>query len=143
MSRPRPHRSVAAAKISWTIAENTRSPAVPGIALDVAPGALVAGLGPNAAGTGGRSNVNIISSDMPGETSASGPRYRRATEVMKIVRTSSNGEHSDFDGEFYKSKLDPPRIATLSGRCPAFYFGGSSEDARECAAEGCDVYSMW
>jgi alkanesulfonate monooxygenase len=100
-------------------------------------------LGPNAAGTGGRLNVNIISSDMPGETLASGPRYRRATEVMKIVRTLLNGEHLDFDGEFYKLKLDPPRIATLSGRCPAFYFGGLSEDARECAAEGCDVYLMW
>jgi alkanesulfonate monooxygenase len=100
-------------------------------------------LGPNAAGTGGRLNVNIISSDMPGETLASAPRYARATEVMKIVRTLLNGEALDHQGEFYKLKLDPPRIQTLSGRCPAFYFGGLSPEARECAAEGCDVYLMW
>jgi alkanesulfonate monooxygenase len=100
-------------------------------------------LGPNAAGTGGRLNVNIISSDMPGETIASGPRYARATEIMKIVRTLLNGESLDFQGEFYKLKLDPPRVGTLSGKCPAFYFGGLSHDARECAAEASDVYLMW
>jgi alkanesulfonate monooxygenase len=100
-------------------------------------------LGPNAEGTGGRLNVNIISSDMPGETIASGPRYARATEIMKIVRTLLNGEHLDFQGEFYNLKLDPPRIGTISGRCPAFYFGGLSHEARECAAEACDVYLMW
>jgi alkanesulfonate monooxygenase len=100
-------------------------------------------LGPDAAGTGGRLNVNIISSDMPGETLASAPRYARTTEVMKIVRTLLNGESLDHEGEFYTLKLDPPRITTLSGRCPPLYFGGLSPDARECAAEGCDVYLMW
>ena len=100
-------------------------------------------LGPNAAGTGGRLNVNIISSDMPGEALASAPRYARATEVMKIVRTLLDGQSLDHDGEFYKLKLDPPRIGTMSGKCPPFYFGGLSPDARECAAEACDVYLMW
>lgn len=100
-------------------------------------------LGPNADGTGGRLNVNIISSDMPGEQMASGPRYARATEVMKIVRTLLNGQSLDHEGEFYKLKLDPPRITTISGKAPAFYFGGLSHEARECAAEGCDVYLMW
>jgi len=100
-------------------------------------------LGPNASGTGGRLNVNIISSDMPGEKIESGPRYARATEIMKIVRTLLNGEALDFQGDFYNLKLDPPRITTLSGKCPAFYFGGLSHEARECAAEACDVYLMW
>lgn len=100
-------------------------------------------LGPNAAGNRGRLNVNIISSDMPGEAMASAPRYRRATEVMQIVRTLLNGESLDHQGEFYTLKLDPPRVSTISGQCPAFYFGGLSEDARECAAQGCDVYLMW
>lgn len=100
-------------------------------------------LGPNADGSGGRLNVNIISSDMPGEKIESGPRYRRATEIMKIVRTLLNGEHLRFQGEFYDLDLDPPRIATLSGKCPPFYFGGLSHEARECAAEACDVYLMW
>lgn len=100
-------------------------------------------LGPNAAGTGGRLNVNIISSPMPGETMESGPRYRRGTEIMKIIRTLLNGEHLDFQGEFYNLKLDPARITTLSGKCPNFYFGGLSHEARECAAEAADVYLMW
>lgn len=100
-------------------------------------------LGPNAEGTGGRLNVNIISSDMPGEKIESGPRYARATEIMKIVRTLLNGESLDFQGEFYNLKLDPPRITTNSGQCPAFYFGGLSHEARECAAEAADVYLMW
>ena len=100
-------------------------------------------LGPNGANTGGRLNVNIISSDMPGETLSGKARYTRATEVVKIVRTLLDGGSLDHQGEFYQLKLDPPRITTISGKCPAFYFGGLSEDARECAAEGCDVYLMW
>lgn len=100
-------------------------------------------LGPNAASTGGRLNVNIISSDMPGEKIESGPRYARATEIMKIVRTLLNGEHLDFQGEFFNLKLDPARITTISGKCPAFYFGGLSHEARECAAEAADIYLMW
>ncbi|MBX9642805.1 MAG: LLM class flavin-dependent oxidoreductase [Novosphingobium sp.] len=100
-------------------------------------------LGPDASGTGGRLNVNIISSDMPGEKIESGPRYARATEIMKIVRTLLNGEHLDFQGEFFNLKLDPARITTISGKCPAFYFGGLSHEARECAAEAADVYLMW
>jgi alkanesulfonate monooxygenase len=92
---------------------------------------------------GGRLNVNIISSDLPGETLASGPRYRRTVEVMHILRTLLNGQALDHQGEHYHFKLDPPRIRTVSGRCPPLYFGGLSEDAREAAAEGCDVYLMW
>ncbi|WP_309622581.1 LLM class flavin-dependent oxidoreductase [Novosphingobium sp.] len=99
-------------------------------------------LGADAQGNG-RLNVNIISSDMPGEKIESGPRYARATEIMQIVRTLLNGEHLDFQGEFFNLRLDPPRISTLSGKCPAFYFGGLSHEARECAAEAADVYLMW
>ena len=92
---------------------------------------------------GGRLTINIISSDLPGETLASAPRYRRTVEGMAILRTLLDGRPLDHDGEFWKLKLDPPRIGTVSGRAPAFYFGGLSEDAREAAAAGCDVYLMW
>ena len=100
-------------------------------------------LGANPSGGGGRLNINIISSDLPGEKLESAPRYARTTEVIKILRTLLSGDHLDHQGEFYRMKLDPPRMTTLSGKPPAFYFGGLSEDARECAAEGCDVYLMW
>ena len=92
---------------------------------------------------GGRLAINIISSDMPGETLASAPRYRRTVEVMHLLRALLNGEAVDFDGDFYKMKIEPPRIRPVAGQAPAFYFGGLSEDAREAAAEGCDVYLMW
>ena len=67
---------------------------------------------------GGRLTVNIISSDLPGETLASAPRYRRTVEVMTILKTLLNGDRLDFEGEFYQLKLDPPRVGTVSGQCP-------------------------
>jgi alkanesulfonate monooxygenase len=92
---------------------------------------------------GGRLTVNIISSDLPGETLPSGPRYRRTVEAMQILRNLLNGEPLDFEGEFWKLKLDPPRVGTVGGKVPPLYFGGLSTDAREAAAQGCDVYLMW
>lgn len=92
---------------------------------------------------GGRLTVNIISSDMPGETLPSAPRYRRTVEAMEILRTLLRGEPLNFDGEFWKLQLDPPRVHTISGQAPPFYFGGLSPDAREAAARGCDVFLMW
>jgi alkanesulfonate monooxygenase len=91
----------------------------------------------------GRLTINIISSELPGEQLASAPRYQRTVELMHILRTALNGEKLDIDGTFYKLKLDPPRVKTVSGKCPPMYFGGLSEDAREAAAKGCDVYLMW
>ncbi|GGI87314.1 alkanesulfonate monooxygenase [Polymorphobacter multimanifer] len=91
----------------------------------------------------GRLTVNIISSDMPGETMASAPRYARTVEVMQILKTILNGEPLDHQGEHYKLKLDPPGVTTMSGKCPPLYFGGLSPDAREAAARAADVYLMW
>ncbi len=90
-----------------------------------------------------RLTVNIISSDMPGETLASAPRYARTVEVMTILKTILNGESLDHHGEHYRLKLDPPGVTTISGRCPPLYFGGLSPDAREAAARAADVYLMW
>ena len=92
---------------------------------------------------GGRLAVNIISSDMPGEKLASGPRYARTVEAMHILKTLLNGESLDHQGEFWNLKLDPPRVGMLSGKAPQLSFGGLSEDARDAAAKGCDVYLMW
>ena len=92
---------------------------------------------------GGRLTVNIISSDLPGAPLPSGPRYRRTLEVMDIVRTLLDGNAIAHHGEFFDIELEPPSATTVSGRCPPFYFGGLSEDARECAAAGADVYLMW
>ena len=91
----------------------------------------------------GRLTVNIISSEMPGETMGSAPRYDRTVELMLILKTLLNGQPLDHQGEHWKLKLDPPRITTVSGKCPPLYFGGLSPDAREAAAKAADVYLMW
>lgn len=92
---------------------------------------------------GGRLTVNIISSDLPGQTLESTPRYRRTVEAMHILRTLLNGEPLRHDGEFWQLDVAPPRVTTVSGRCPSFYFGGLSPAARDAAAAGADVYLMW
>jgi alkanesulfonate monooxygenase len=91
----------------------------------------------------GRLKVNIISSDMPGEKLASAARYARTVEAMQILKTLLNGEHLDHRGEFWQLDIAPPRVTTVSGKAPLLYFGGLSEDAREAAAKGCDVFLMW
>ncbi len=91
----------------------------------------------------GRLTVNIISSDMPGETLASAPRYARTLEVMQILKRLLGGQPLDHQGEHYRIMLPPPGVTTLSGKCPPLYFGGLRADAREAAAQGCDVYLMW
>lgn len=92
---------------------------------------------------GGRLTINIISSDVPGETLESEPRYRRSTEIMYCLRELLDGRPVDFQGDFINLKVDPPRIKTVSGKSPLFYFGGLSPAARECAAAGADVFLMW
>ena len=92
---------------------------------------------------GGRLTVNIISSDMPGESLDSARRYRRTLEWMHVLRTLLDGRPVDFHGEFVDLSLEPPRARTVSGRCPLFYFGGFSEAATETAAEACDVFLTW
>ncbi len=92
---------------------------------------------------GGRLAINIISSDLPGEKLESAPRYARTVEAMHILRTLLDGKPLDHDGDFWKLKVDPPRVTTVSGRCPALYFGGLSEAARDAAATNADVYLMW
>jgi len=92
---------------------------------------------------GGRVDVNIISSDLPGAAIPSEPRYERTLEVMRIVRTLLDGEALGHHGAFYDLELEPPGTTTVTGRCPPFYFGGLSDAARECAAAGADVYLMW
>ena len=91
----------------------------------------------------GRLTINIISSDLPGETLPSGPRYQRTREHMQTLRRLLNGESVDFHGEFVDLTLDPPRIATTTGACPPFYFGGFSPEAKRTAAEQADVFLTW
>jgi len=92
---------------------------------------------------GGRLKLNIISSEMPGETLAGGPRYRRTVEAMHILRRLLRGERLQFSGDHYHLELEPPRLCAEAPSNPLFYFGGLSPEARTAAAEAADVYLMW
>jgi len=92
---------------------------------------------------GGRLTVNIISSDRPGESLASEPRYQRTLEEMQILRNLLDRRTVEHHGDTYELDVEPPRTATVSGTCPPLYFGGLSEHAREVAAREADVYLMW
>ena len=93
--------------------------------------------------SGGRLTVNIISSDLPGQTLASGPRYARTAEVMLAMKSLLGGEATAVHSDHYDFAVDPPGVTTVSGRCPPLYFGGLSPDARDAAARAADVYLMW
>ena len=41
---------------------------------------------------------------------------------MHILKTLLNGEALDHDGEFWKLKVEPARIGTVSGKAPPLYF---------------------
>ncbi len=92
---------------------------------------------------GGRLTINIISSDIPGAPLESEPRYQRTREWMTVLRSLLNGESVDFHGEFVDLVVDPPRMRTVSGACPPFYFGGFSPAAKDTAAEHADVFLTW
>ena len=92
---------------------------------------------------GGRLNVNIISSDIPGEALESAPRYQRTREWMQVLRKLLNRESIDFHGDFVDLQLDPPRASTVDGTCPPFYFGGFSPAAKDVAAAEADLFLTW
>ncbi len=91
----------------------------------------------------GRLAINIISSDVPGETLSSAERYERTRETMHALRDLLNGVGVAVQGKHLEFAVEPPNARTVSGRAPLFYFGGLSEPARAVAAECADVFLMW
>lgn len=93
--------------------------------------------------SGGRLTINIISSDIPGQTLPSEARYRRTSEWMEALRCLMSGQAVDMEGEFVTLRVDPPRLLSGARACPPFYFGGFSEDAKAVAAQHADVFLTW
>jgi len=90
---------------------------------------------------GGRLTVNIISSELAGETLGSVERYQRTAEAMALLKAFWSEDHVHHEGEWWT--YDLPTTATRTRTPPPLYFGGTSEPAREAAAQHADVYLMW
>ena len=90
---------------------------------------------------GGRLTINIISSDRAGESLSSEDRYARTGEAMALLKSFWSDSHVRHDGKWWSYDIDtgPTRTSTP----PPMYFGGTSEPARDVAAQYADVYLMW
>ena len=90
---------------------------------------------------GGRLTVNIISSELAGETLGSAERYQRTGEAMALLKAFWSDDHVRHEGQWWT--YDLPTTATRTRTPPPLYFGGTSEPARQVAAEHADCYLMW
>jgi alkanesulfonate monooxygenase len=91
----------------------------------------------------GRLSLNIISSDLPGLREEGGYRYRRTSEIIRILRSAWAEGRIKSDGELYQFDLPGAPVRPYQRSGPLLYFGGLSEVAREVAAWLCDVYLLW
>ena len=62
---------------------------------------------------------------------------------MYVLRELLDRKPVHFDGEFVKLHLDPPRISTVSGRSPLFYFVACRRRPGSARPAGADVFLMW
>jgi alkanesulfonate monooxygenase len=103
--------------------------------------------------SGGRLLVNLVTGGDPEELAGDGlflphaQRYELSREFLQIWRevltASHDGEAIDFDGEQLKVKGGKLLYPPISRPYPPVYFGGSSEEAHELAAEQVDTYLTW
>lgn len=97
--------------------------------------------------TGNRLALNIVTGGDDAEMHRYGDqvdksaRYRRTGEFLTVVRGIWNNPEFSFRGEFYD--VAEARTAYPIEHVPTIYFGGSSPEAIEVAAEHADVYLTW
>lgn len=92
----------------------------------------------------GHLTVNIISSELPGETLDSQARYARSREVCQILRQFWTQDNIEHTGHFYSLNLPTAPCRAYQGNGgPLLYFGGLSPDALDLCASECDVFLMW
>ena len=103
--------------------------------------------------SGGRLLVNLVTGGDRDELEGDGlflpheQRYEQSTEFLTIWREvlarSHTGESFDFDGKHLRVKGSKVLYPPLSKPYPPIFFGGSSEEAHELAAQQLDTYLTW
>lgn len=76
-----------------------------------------------------------------------GARYQQSAEFIRIwrevLRASHAGESVDYEGDHLSVKDARLLFPSVNRPYPPVYFGGSSEEAHELAAEQVDTYLTW
>lgn len=103
--------------------------------------------------SGGRLLINLVTGGDAAELAGDGQflphgeRYAQAAEFMTIWREilarSHRGEALDFDGQHLKVEGAKLLYPPLQRPYPPLFFGGSSPEAHELAAEQLDTYLTW
>jgi alkanesulfonate monooxygenase len=103
--------------------------------------------------SGGRLLVNLVTGGDPEELEGDGlflphaQRYEQSREFLTIWREllarSHGGDSFDFEGRHLSVRGGKLLYPPLSKPYPPVFFGGSSEEAHELAAEQVDTYLTW
>ncbi|KAF1048392.1 FMNH2-dependent alkanesulfonate monooxygenase [Xylophilus sp.] len=99
--------------------------------------------------TGGRVLINVVTGGDPDENRGDGlhldhrQRYEASSEFLHIWRRVLQGESVDFDGRHLQVKNAKALYPPVQKPYPPLYFGGSSNEAHDLAAEQVDVYLTW
>ncbi|CAM3617153.1 FMNH2-dependent alkanesulfonate monooxygenase [Rahnella bruchi] len=99
--------------------------------------------------SGGRALFNLVTGGDPSELAAEGlhlnhkERYEASAEFTRIWRRVLEGETVDYEGKHIQVKgaslMHPP----VQYPRPPLYFGGSSDEAQDLAAEQVELYLTW
>lgn len=103
--------------------------------------------------SGGRLLVNLVTGGDPEELEGDGlflphaQRYELSREFLAIwkelLARSHNGEAFDFDGQHLQVRGGKLLYPPVNRPHPPVFFGGSSEEAHELAAQELDTYLTW
>ncbi|MGO4155547.1 FMNH2-dependent alkanesulfonate monooxygenase [Cupriavidus sp. YAF13] len=99
--------------------------------------------------TNGRLLINVVTGGDPDENRGDGlyldhsQRYAASAEFLRVWRRVLEGEAVHFDGEHIKVENAKALYPPVQRPYPPLYFGGSSDEAHDLAAEQVDVYLTW
>ena len=97
----------------------------------------------------GRALLNVVTGGNPEALAGDGlfldheSRYRQTDEFLKVWRGLARGETVTFEGEHLAIKRGELLFPFVQRPHAPIYFGGSSDIARQIAAEHADVYLAW
>ncbi|TJZ69362.1 FMNH2-dependent alkanesulfonate monooxygenase [Chitiniphilus eburneus] len=99
--------------------------------------------------SGGRLLINVVTGGDPDEQHGDGnfldhaQRYEVTDEFLRIWRGVLSGEAVDFEGKHLKVKNAKALFPPIQQPYPPLWFGGSSPEAHQLAAQQLDVYLTW